>query len=151
MEPLYLDFNKTLEGELDRIRKEIHEDLREPLLVKLDIIQNIILNIHQPSQTLLMHLDRDEVKSIIDDLSEAQTVLFSAEFPRAYLKIVKCVTDQVLQELCAVAGNPHPLFQLLVPLDLTDIVNSRRYEEEHIYYGVQRCPHIVGGGCYHNL
>lgn len=88
MEPLYLDFNKTLEGELDRIRKEIHEDLREPLLVKLDIIQNIILNIHQPSQTLLMHLDRDEVKSIIDDLSEAQTFLFSAEFPRPYLEIV---------------------------------------------------------------
>lgn len=74
-----------------------------------------------------MHLDRDEVKSIIDDLSEAQTFLFSAEFPRAYLKIVKCVADQVLQELSAVAGDPQPLFQLLVPFDLSNIVNSRRY------------------------
>lgn len=46
MEPLYLDFNKTLEGELDRIREENHEDLREALLVELDIIQNIILNIY---------------------------------------------------------------------------------------------------------
>ena len=48
VDPLYLDFNKPLEGELHRIREEIYEYLGEALLVELDVVQHVILNVNQP-------------------------------------------------------------------------------------------------------
>lgn len=134
------DRDAPLECKLDRVSKQVKQDLPEPLLVSKDLPRDILLNLAPEKEVFLGHLEIHDLANLFNGLPDIKQLLEYLELVVLNAAHVKRVFNNVLE----MQRRVEDYLQVVDDFGVQSGSKVQEYHPDDRDYRVKWRPQLVG-------